>query len=54
VIETRRLFEIVSTMVHEELHHRWWQRGIYGHHANPVLDERFEATVQRFMRMRGL
>ncbi len=46
--------QLTETLVHEELHHRWWSRGIYDHHANPVLDTRFESIVQRYMRMRGL
>ena len=45
--------QLIETLVHEELHHRWWQRGIYNHHADPVLDARFEAIIARYMRMRG-
>ena len=44
----------VETIVHEELHHRWWARGIVDHHAIPELDARFEAVVQRFLRMKGV
>ncbi|WNG16934.1 RHS repeat-associated core domain-containing protein [Cystobacter fuscus] len=44
--------ELIDTIVHEELHHRWWSRGIYGHHS-PALDDKFSATVKRYMRMRG-
>jgi hypothetical protein len=45
---------LIETLLHEELHHRWWRRGVYDRHANPVLDAQFEATIQRYLRMRGL
>jgi hypothetical protein len=44
--------QLVETIVHEELHHRWWARGLTDHHSLE-LDQRFEATVARYMRMRG-
>jgi RHS repeat-associated protein len=46
--------QLVETLVHEELHHRWWARGVYGHHAGPVSEAKFEQIVQRFLRMKGL
>jgi len=24
--------ELIDTIIHEELHHRWWARGIIRHH----------------------
>ncbi|MCP3143129.1 RHS repeat-associated core domain-containing protein [Pyxidicoccus xibeiensis] len=45
--------ELIDTIVHEELHHRWWSRGIFGHHANKALEAKFEETVRRYMQMRG-
>ncbi|WP_157770516.1 hypothetical protein [Corallococcus macrosporus] len=46
--------ELIDTLVHEELHHRWFVRGVYGHHKNPVLDQKFPNVVNSYMRMRGL
>jgi hypothetical protein len=46
--------QLIETIVHEELHHRWWARGILeSHHGNAVLDGKFEAVVQRYMQMFG-
>ncbi|MFI1916382.1 hypothetical protein [Nocardia sp. NPDC020380] len=50
--------QLRNTLVHEELHHRWWQRGILdGHHprdgSNPERTEKFYGIVERYMRMRG-
>ena len=45
--------QLIDTLVHEELHHRWWQRGIYNHHADAAADELFEKIVQRYLRLRG-
>ena len=48
--------ELRNTLVHEELHHRWWARGIYeSHHPRDGsgLSERFYDTVRRYQNMRG-
>jgi RHS repeat-associated protein len=46
--------QLIETIVHEELHHRWWARGIPGDpHLVPALDLKFEMTVQRYMSARG-
>jgi RHS repeat-associated protein len=48
--------ELRNTLVHEELHHRWWSRGIYeSHHPRDGsgLSERFYDTVRRYQNMRG-
>ena len=46
--------ELIDTLIHEELHHRWWGRGILGHHSTPLLDERFNAVIERYKKLRGL
>jgi hypothetical protein len=46
----------VNTIVHEELHHRWWTRGIPSYHHSPdtyVPDEKFYRIIERFMRLKG-
>jgi hypothetical protein len=45
--------ELVDTLVHEELHHRWFARGVFNHHATPTLNVLHERIVARFMRMKG-
>ncbi|NHZ93855.1 hypothetical protein F2P45_33380 [Massilia sp. CCM 8733] len=43
-----------DVIVHEELHHRWWERGIYDHHpVGSVKETRFYDTIDRYKRMRG-
>jgi hypothetical protein len=43
-----------DVIIHEELHHRWWQRGIFDHHPAGSLNEiRFYKIIDRYMRMRG-
>jgi RHS repeat-associated protein len=48
--------ELRNTLIHEELHHRWWSRGILeSHHPRDSsgLSDRFYGTVARYMEMRG-
>jgi hypothetical protein len=46
--------ELRNTIVHEELHHRWWARGIYDHHpVGSALETKFYNTIERYERMRG-
>jgi RHS repeat-associated protein len=42
---------LIDTLIHEELHHRWWARGILNHHS-PTLDPKFQAIIDRYLRMR--
>ena len=42
--------ELVDTLVHEELHHRWWSRGIKEAHHVGQLAARFELTLERYKR----
>ncbi|WP_095158530.1 hypothetical protein [Pseudomonas sp. Irchel 3E13] len=43
-----------NVIVHEELHHRWWQRGIIDHHPNGTFkEERFYEKIRRHEQMRG-
>lgn len=43
-----------DTIVHEELHHRWWSRGLYNYHpAGSALETKFYNTIERYNRMRG-
>lgn len=46
--------ELRNTIVHEELHHRWWSRGVYDHHpAGSAMETKFYNTIERYERMRG-
>ncbi|MEJ8635624.1 putative T7SS-secreted protein [Streptomyces sp. MS2.AVA.5] len=48
--------ELRQSLVHEELHHRWWDRGVMeSHHPRDGSgnSDRFYETVARYMRMRG-
>jgi hypothetical protein len=48
--------DLRDTIIHEELHHRWWERGIASpHHASEHVEgqERFYETIERYKRMRG-
>lgn len=54
----RRSFEsraaLRNTIVHEELHHRWWKRGILNHHpTGSAREAKFYETIRRYERMRG-
>ncbi|WP_266157646.1 LysM peptidoglycan-binding domain-containing protein [Dyella silvatica] len=43
-----------NVIVHEELHHRWWERGVLDHHPRGGAKEfRFYETIRRYERMRG-
>ncbi|MEH0544157.1 hypothetical protein QA802_13995 [Streptomyces sp. B21-105] len=44
-----------TTMVHEELHHRWFARGLTNHHPRDGsgTSERFYGIVDRYMSIRG-
>ncbi len=43
-----------DVIVHEELHHRWWKRGIQDHHPmGSVKETQFYRTIDRYMRLRG-
>ncbi|MEV0533412.1 RHS repeat-associated core domain-containing protein [Kitasatospora sp. NPDC050463] len=46
--------DLRNTIVHEELHHRWYDRGMAGHHPRngSGTSQRFYDTVDRYMRMR--
>ena len=46
--------DLRDTIIHEELHHRWWKRGIVDHH--PMGSEKealFYETIRRYKEMRG-
>lgn len=46
--------ELRDTILHEELHHRWWNRNIVNHH--PVGSEKEELlykTLRGYKKMRG-
>ncbi|MFT3857804.1 MAG: hypothetical protein QM742_10020 [Aquabacterium sp.] len=46
--------DLRDTIIHEELHHRWWERGIYDHHPlGSDKEARFYETIERYNRMRG-
>lgn len=46
--------ELRNTIIHEELHHRWWSRGVYDHHpAGSAMEIKFYKTIERYERMRG-
>lgn len=46
--------ELRDTIIHEELHHRWWKRGIINHHPIGTDKERlFYETIKRYKEMRG-
>jgi len=46
--------ELRDTIIHEELHHRWWKRGIYDHHPiGTNKEELFYGTIRRYKEMRG-
>lgn len=48
--------ELRTSLIHEELHHRWWNRGEFqSHHPRDGsgTSEKFYSTVDRYMRIRG-
>lgn len=47
--------ELRRTIAHEELHHRWFARGLTGHHPRDGsgTSEKFYYTVNRYLGMRG-
>jgi hypothetical protein len=46
--------DLLDTIIHEELHHRWWKKGIFDHHVlGSEKETRFYETVQRYKKMRG-
>ncbi|MEM6293060.1 MAG: SpvB/TcaC N-terminal domain-containing protein [Myxococcota bacterium] len=54
VFSTRK--DLVNTIIHEELHHRWWMRGIPSFHHSPdmyVPNEKFYRIIERFLRLKG-
>ena len=45
--------ELRDTIIHEELHHRWWRKGILDHHPrNSLKEEKFYLTIERYKQMR--
>jgi RHS repeat-associated protein len=47
--------ELRNTIVHEELHHRWWKRDMpRPHHSREFIpNEKFYDTIERYERIRG-
>ncbi len=46
--------ELRDTIIHEELHHRWWKRGIIDHHPMGTDKEKaFYEIIRRYKKMRG-
>ncbi len=46
--------DLRDTIIHEELHHRWWQRGIIDHHPmNSTKEAIFYKTINAYKQMRG-
>ena len=46
--------ELRDTIIHEELHHRWWKRGIVNHHPIGTKKEQvFYEIIKRYKKMRG-
>jgi RHS repeat-associated protein len=49
-------FELLDTIIHEELHHRWFDRGIPGGQHHPLdspQEQLFYAIIARYKDMRG-
>jgi RHS repeat-associated protein len=47
--------ELRDVIVHEELHHRWWSRGLLDHHpAGSESEKLFYETINRYKRFRSL
>jgi hypothetical protein len=46
-------YDLRDVIIHEELHHRWWAKGRFNHHATEyVPDEHFYNVIERYKRMR--
>lgn len=46
--------ELRDTILHEELHHRWWNRNIVNHHpVGSEKEELFYKTLRGYKKMRG-
>ena len=46
--------ELRDTIIHEELHHRWWKKGVHDHHPVGTDKEKlFYETIRRYKEMRG-
>ena len=46
--------DLRDTIIHEELHHRWWKRGIIDHHPMDSTKEAiFYKTISAYKQMRG-
>ena len=47
--------QLIDTIVHEELHHRWFARGLRDHHPRDGsgTSDQFYTIVRRYLRMRG-
>ena len=46
--------DLRNTIIHEELHQRWWKQGIYDHHpVGTELEEKFYNTIERYFSLRG-
>jgi len=45
--------QVAGTMVHEELHQRWWARGIVDRHHEGDLAAKFNKTMERFAARKG-
>jgi hypothetical protein len=48
--------DLRNTMVHEELHHRWWKKGRPSPHHSPdqyIPGEKFYNVIDRYEKMRG-
>ena len=46
--------ELRDTIIHEELHHRWWKRGLKNRHPPSSTREwKFYETIDRYKKMRG-
>ena len=46
--------QLRDTIVHEELHHRWWRRGLRDHHPmNSKKEKKFYEIIDRYIRIRG-
>jgi len=48
--------DLRDSIIHEELHHRWWERGEQSpHHSSDYVaePEKFYTTIERYKRMRG-
>ena len=47
--------ETVDTIVHEELHHRWGERGIpYAEQDNDAFHDAMQEVIDRYLTRRGL